>query len=164
MSEATKDNTGQAVYERYIADLERDDEEIATIKARNAAECQKVLERKKKRMKQAKNEGLSPAVLSALMGFRKAQRKAAAIIEDLEEDVRDDFDAVLEALEPVADLPLFGAVKADIETQKAERDEKASAKVEAQRAKMKAMARKDDGEQQVASNVTAITDGIKPLH
>lgn len=114
----------------YVDEFEKLEKEKLDRKMAYMAECAKISARQKDLCDDAKGAGLNGKVLRATVKQRALERKAAAIVEALEDDDADLVRDIREALGDFADLPL-GAAAVDRD------DERTAAIVNAVKADLK---------------------------
>ena len=94
---------------RWVGEIERIDEEILSIKMRNAAECKAAKDRKTTAFECADAAGVPTSALKLELKRRDLERKKAALEADAGADQVDLADMIREALGDFAALPLGGA-------------------------------------------------------
>lgn len=96
--------------QRWIDEHEKHERACQQIMMEAAAKCAPIKAMMSEVKKAAKNDGISIKVFSAALLERKHLRNAAAVRDKLEdEDMQDELDEFRRHVQPVADLPLFGA-------------------------------------------------------
>jgi uncharacterized protein (UPF0335 family) len=96
----------------YVDEYEKMEKEKLDRKMAYMAECAKISGRQKALVDDAKGAGLNGKVLRATVKQRALERKAEAILEELEDDDAELLKDIREALGDYADLPLGKAAVA----------------------------------------------------
>jgi uncharacterized protein (UPF0335 family) len=100
------------IVDQFIADWERAEAEIRTIKAENAKRCRDVQERRDGILKVVKGAGMTAKAFKATVKIRAKEREIEAIEAELEDDDADSFEQIQAALGVLADTPLGQAASA----------------------------------------------------
>jgi uncharacterized protein (UPF0335 family) len=103
------------VADRYVQRIEQLLDDIATLQAENAERCQNIREDIKEIYHDAREAGLAPKPLKALIRVRELSRKAHAVRKKLDLDQLSEFEQLVEALGEFAETPLGGAALAAAE-------------------------------------------------
>lgn len=90
----------------YVAAIEEQKEEIASIMGRAVNECKGPNKEIKDLLDEAKAGGIPKGALRAVIKARELERKAEKAREDLEPDDQESYDQIRHALGDLADLPL----------------------------------------------------------
>lgn len=106
---------------RYVSDIERKFDEIATLTGEHMNRCKQRRDEIKAYKKQAKKAGIPLKELNALIDQRKLERKIAELRDDMEEDQVETLDMMIEALGEFGDSPL-GAAAIDRKKKQQETD------------------------------------------
>lgn len=93
----------------FIKQIEDIDDTIASQKASNAKKCRDLLDKKKKIFVAAKDADIPLKPLRAEIKLRQLDRQKAAVVADLEEEDRDNLEAIRKGLGTLASTPLGGA-------------------------------------------------------
>ena len=157
-------SNGFEAAQRWVDEIEKHQETKKSIMMKAVADCGPVEKMIKDAKAAAKNAGISPTLLGKALKERDLLRKVVKNRGDLDDEAVDDFEQLISALKPVADLPLFGAAIDHAEVEKA-KAEKKKAKAAEGRAAMASLLPKDAPgvPDQVKNNVVALNEGIKPL-
>jgi hypothetical protein len=151
-------SNGYASAQRWVSEIEKHQDSVQDVMMRAMRDCQPYHEFIREAKAAAKGEGISVKLLNAALKERKLQRAIVKNRADMDEEIAEDFEAMIEALAPVAGLPLFAVAAADLE-----------AKAEARKAKKAARSADIDALSDVpmpdivGSNVTALRAGIQQL-
>lgn len=111
----------------FIDKFEELEKEVLREKMAYMERCRRIREQQKDLLDDAKSQGLPKNVVKAVAKARELERKSQALMENLEDDQRQIFKDIREALGDYADLPLGAAAVSREETD----DERTSAIVNA---------------------------------
>ena len=134
MTQAQTNGIDTTKLNRFVAEIERVDEELLSERMSYAARCRPIQERKKDWKQRAADDGIPAKALNTMLRERVHLRAIAKLNSGVEDvDERAFLEEMREKLMPVADLPLFGAA-IDEQARKAGVGEKQSAAKPAQEA------------------------------
>jgi uncharacterized protein (UPF0335 family) len=94
------------VADRYVQRIEQLLDDIATMRAENAERCGNIREDIKEIYHDAREAGLAPKPLKALIRVRELSRKQHAVRKKLDLDQLAEFEQLVEALGEFAETPL----------------------------------------------------------
>ncbi len=93
----------------FVDKFEELEKEILREKMSYMERCRRIRTQQKELLDDAKDQGLPKNVVKAVVKARDLERKADAIMEELEDDAQQIFKDIREALGDYADLPLGAA-------------------------------------------------------
>lgn len=143
---------------RWVGEIEKHLDSVQDVMMRALRDCQPYHEMIREAKAAAKAEGISVKLLNGALKERKFLRSIVKNRAELDEDIADDFDEFVAALEPVKGLPLFDNAREAAE-EKRERSKRKTDRQKAEAADIDDLA----GDPQTAANVVALKGGIKPL-
>jgi uncharacterized protein (UPF0335 family) len=94
---------------RYLDEIDDADDELLKLKSEHMLACKPVRARIKNTMKEARNAGLNMEAFRTVIAEHRANRKIDERIAELEEDDRQDYEAMRQALGKFGDTPLGSA-------------------------------------------------------
>lgn len=101
---------------RFVAEIERCDDELLSERMGYASRCRPIQERKKDWKQRASDDGVPVRALNKILGERKHLRAIAKINAEVDDlDDKATLKELRELLEPVAGLPLFAAALEEAE-------------------------------------------------
>ena len=113
---------------RYVAEIERELDELLSERMSYMSRCKPHHERIAEWKTRAGEDGVPKRALNKILKERALLRSIAKLNSELEEDDRDLVDDLRAKLNPVADLPIFGAAIEQAEAKaKAKRGKKSAA-------------------------------------
>jgi hypothetical protein len=142
-----------AIVMRFVTDIERYEEAMASKQGEYMAYCKGQRELINAALDRAKDAGVPKKELKAALKIRKLKRKIEDVCDDLEEDERETLDMIRSALGDLADTPLGMAAAGA-----AAIDEKADDEFDA------AAPEKPAEPDPVAESVTRLRRGMKRLN
>jgi hypothetical protein len=98
--------------QRFLNEISREHDKLDTLRASYMAECKGPRNRIKETMKGAKESGVSMVAFRELVEQHLWDRRQAKRLEDFEDDDRDSFEKMNEALGAFGDTPLGEAALA----------------------------------------------------
>lgn len=110
----------------FIDKFEELEKEVLREKMTYMERCRRIREQQKELLDDAKGQGLPKNVVKAVAKARELERKAQALMEDLEDDQQQIFKDIREALGDYADLPL-GAAAVEREAAQPDADQRTAA-------------------------------------
>ena len=106
MAEAKTNNVYGSDIAKFLKDIDRADDELASLKSQHMESCKQPRGWLRDTMASAKEAGLNMAAFRAVVAEHRADRKIEAKLADLEPDDAADFEAMREALGTFGETPL----------------------------------------------------------